>query len=899
MDRSFDPTACLAAFASAFSQHSRLLNLRLGEDGSWNEALLPLEAHGEEALSSAFRYRVTCLSPEAAIELKGLLGLSARLALRDASGADVVRCGVVTRAEALGSNGGFARYALTIEPPFALLRHRRTSRVFQDRSVPDIVRAIFDEHAGANTVFLRGQSLVFQLAAPQPARSYCLQYRESDHDFIVRLLAEAGLAWRFEHVDGDVPQVRLIVFDDPFTLPPATQGMIRFHRADATESEDSLTEWSTSRNLGTRRVALATFDYKPVFTHHAVAATAVDQGPGAAAQASLEDYDPQTLYYAADDAALARDARLRQQAHDACRKRFLGAGSVRALRAGEWFRLAGHPAHDGRALAEREFAVTTLRFEARNNLPGELEALLPHRPPSEGPVPPLFRISLEAQRRGQPLPPPYAHTALAKPTARGAQTATVVGPPGEEVHTDELGRIKVQFHWQRRTEHPARGADLDDASSCWLRVVMPSAGAAWGHQFLPRVGQEVLVDYLEGDIDRPVVTGVLYNGAHRPPLFSGAGSLPANKALSGIQSREHRGRQYGELLFDDSPGQVRTKLSSEHAKTQLNLGFLTHPRSEGRATPRGEGAELRTDASMALRAARGLLLTTYGRLQARGDQLAREEAIELLDRCAELFKALGEYAGQHQALPADASTQEALIADIKRWEQGSNTNPKAQGGGRPVMAIAAEAGLSYATPQGIVGYAGLNCDITAGRHLQWTAGQRFTLNAGEGISQFAQSGDFRLIAHRGEFLIQAQGSDVVAQADKNIRLMATEGEVVLMAPAIRLVSQDGSFIRLDGNITLGTQGVLKIHAASKSMTGPATDKATLPAFRSGSADQKFQLHYAGARADEIQVAALREYEITLQDGSKITGTSDAEGRTSLLEKAAMQIADIRILPKKA
>ncbi|MEO2216988.1 type VI secretion system tip protein VgrG, partial [Chromobacterium vaccinii] len=119
-------------------------------------------------------------------------------------------------------------------------------------------------------------------------------------------------------------------------------------------------------------------------------------------------------------------------------------------------------------------------------------------------------------------------------------------------HTDAQGRIKVQFHWQRPDEHPTIGAGLDDKSSCWLRVAMPSAGAGWGHQFIPRIGQEVLVDFIEGDIDRPVITGVLYNGSHPTPDFSGAGSLPANKTLSGIKSKEHQGGGYNELLFDDT-----------------------------------------------------------------------------------------------------------------------------------------------------------------------------------------------------------------------------------------------------------------------------------------------------------------------------------------------------------
>ncbi|WP_293932203.1 DUF2345 domain-containing protein, partial [Iodobacter sp.] len=440
--------------------------------------------------------------------------------------------------------------------------------------------------------------------------------------------------------------------------------------------------------------------------------------------------------------------------------------------------------------------------------------------------------------------------------------------------------------------------NLDDKSSCWVRVAYPSAGASWGHQFIPRIGQEVLVSYLDNDIDRPIVTGVVHNGSHQPPTFSGAGALPANKTLSGIKTKEHDGGQYGELLFDDTQGEVRTKLSSEHAKTQLNLGFLTHPRSDGKATARGEGAELRSDASISIRAAQGLLLTTYGKLQASGNQLARTEMIELLDQCAELFKAFGDYASSNQALALDQAAQTELIDSIKNWEKGSNADPKAQGGGKPVMSFTAQAGLSFTTPQTIITYAGLNIDVAAKKHLQWTSGERFSLNAGQGISQFAQSGDFRMIAHQGQFLIQAQANDFIAQAEKNIRMIAIDGEIYLIAKKVNLIAEDGSFIKVGDGITLGTKGAVNIKAASKSMSGPATESINLPAFQSGKADQKFQLHYPSSDPSKPQIAALRDYEITLKDGSKLKGVSDAEGKTQLLEETGMQVAQIRILPKE-
>ncbi|KMN76136.1 type VI secretion system protein, partial [Chromobacterium sp. LK11] len=615
-----DLSTLLASFASAFNQDQRLLTLSLGDGSVAAEQLLPLSLAGEEGVSRPYAYQLTCLSPDGAIELKTLLGLPARIGILDAAGAESLRCGVVSKVESLGSDGGFSRYQLTIEPPFALLRHRVSSRVFQDLTVPDIVKQILAEHQQANPVFARVQTLDFKTGAATP-RSYCLQYRESDYDFIVRLLHEEGYAWRFDHLDGDTPQVQLVAFDDPYSLPPAGVERVRFHRSDATEAEDGLTEWNAQRQIVPGAVALASFDYQPVSTQHSGDDSRIDQGQnGKALQSSLHDYDPQSLYYAGDADQLSHYAQLRQQAHDLKAKQFSGGGSVRGLAAGQWFRLDEHPAHDGDSSEQREFVVTRQSLSARNNLPADLKAF------QDGKEAQPFRADFDAQRRGVPLTPAYAHTELAKPKSRGVQTATVVGPQGEEVHTDQHGRIKVQFHWQRMDEHPSIGAGMDDKSSCWLRVVMPSAGAGWGHQFIPRIGQEVLVDFIEGDIDRPVITGVLYNGSHPTPDFSGAGALPANKTLSGIKSKEHQGGQYNELLFDDTPGEVRAKLSSEPGKTQLNQGFLTHPRSNGKAEARGDGFELRTDSHGAIRAGHGLLLSTEAQNGAGGKQLAREQA---------------------------------------------------------------------------------------------------------------------------------------------------------------------------------------------------------------------------------------------------------------------------------
>jgi type VI secretion system secreted protein VgrG len=880
---SFDVSTLLSSFAAAFNQDQRLITLQLGDGSAWAEQLLPQSVHGSEGVNQAYRYQVECLSPDGAIELKSLLGLPVVIGVLDANGDAVERCGVVSQAQLLGSDGGFAKYGLQIEPPFALLRHRRTSRVFQDISVPDIIKQVISEHQAANSVFAAVQTLDFKLSGTHPQRSYCLQYRESDYDFLVRLMHEEGLAWRFEHQAAESPQVQLVVFDDAFAIPEASDSLVRFHRADATEENDALLEWTSSRQVGSNKVALATFDYKASNTSHSGDESAVDQGDGGQQlQASFEDYDPQSLYYASDAEQLSHYAQLRQQAHDGQKKSFSGSGTLRSLQAGQWFRLEDHPAHEWDSAEQREFAITELTFTAHNNLPHDLTQQLRQIAPSllanntapnsttDTPAP--YRVEFKSQRRGQPITPSFnlnGSEQLAKPKSRGVQTATVVGPLGggagsdqsEEIHTDEMGRIKVQFHWQRPAEHADFGANLDDKSSCWIRVAYPSAGASWGHQFIPRVGQEVLVDFIEGDIDRPIVIGVVYNGSHPTPTFSGAGALPANKTLSGIKSKEYKGSQYGELLFDDSTGQVRTKLSSEHAKTQLNLGYLIHPRSNGKGDPRGEGFELRTDAHGAIRAGHGLLLTTEAKGGAAGKQLDRNPASSQLESALELAKSLGEVATKQLADTIETGENEQTIKPdnsngeknksghlhhhvhaAKSWEAGSNTDTDGktksedQAGQQPLLMIHGQDGLALTTPNSLTQTAGSNIDAIAQRDSNQTTGRRWIHNVGQHISLFVSGVKdkvtLKLIAAKGKVQMQAQSDDIEIVGDKDLKVTACKETITVVAKDEILVTAGGGYIRLKGgNIEIHCPGKVSVKGANHMVSGPDNLKKELPKFK--------------------------------------------------------------------
>jgi type VI secretion system secreted protein VgrG len=910
-----------AAGISLFTQHRRLLRLRFSPDSGLSpESLLPHRLHGEEGLSVGYRYTLDCLAPDTRLELKSLLGQPVELGLLLPDGGERLCTGLVTRADQVGADGGFGLFTLTVEPALALLAHRRNSRVWQDKTVPEIVAALLREHQTTHPAFRR--SFTFRDATRQryPIRSYCLQYRETDLAFLERLLAEEGIAYRYIHgpdperslrsaddrtdapADDRVPAHTLVLFDDNTDLPLLTAeqplgrtgatrpAAIRFHRTAGVETDDALDVWHGTRQFRSGKSTLLSWDYKTVAAHVGDDDSAIAQGEaGDPASLALEDYDPQTLYYGSDPDEMARYANLRQQAKDRATKTFTGEGSVRRLIAGGWFPLADHPLHDADGEEDRQFLVTRLTFAATNNLlpkdadPFPLPAdsfLAPEKETAYGATP--YRAKIEAIRKPIRYVPDYSRTAHQKPTAPGGTTATVVGPEGEEIFTDEHGRIKLQFHWQRKQDHPDGGADRDERSSTWVRVAYPSAGAAWGTQYIPRIGQEVLVSFLENDIDRPVVTGVLHNGTHRPPTFSGAGSLPANKTLSGHKSKEYKGSGYNELLLDDSTGELRTKLSSEHGKTQLNQGYLIHPRTDGKGEPRGEGFELRTDESGALRAAKGLLLSTDARLKARGRQLDRAELIGILQVLGSLQQQLADLANTHQADETDTQKLTELKQHVENWENGNNAEggKPDPAGGQPIIAATAPAGFVVGSASNIALAAENHIDLISNQNIQMSAGRRWLARAAESISLFAHRARIKLIAANDKIEIQAHNNNIEATAAKKIVLTGLE-EIVLNAPKISFIASGARIDLGSGAITTQCSGIHEQKAGFHKLTGPGGGSVggQLPGSEAAY-DEKFRLRFNNGKPVANTPAVIRDAK-----GKTLwSGTTNAQGEADILKK---------------
>ena len=253
-------------------------------------------------------------------------------------------------------------------------------------------------------------------------------------------------------------------------------------------------------------------------------------------------------------------------------------------------------------------------------------------------------------------------------------------------------------------------------------------------------------------------------------------------------------------------------------------------------------------------------------------------------------------ASANLGLEFDPAPQSELKDDIKAAAAGGNTDPQGEGG-KPTVSVTAAAGIALSTPKTIVSYAGVNIDTVAQQHMQFTSGQRFNLNAGQGISLFSHHDGIKAIAHYGKFIMQSQHDDTEINSARNVKVTATDGVVSVMAKEILLIAEDGSFVKIGGGITLGTNGDIKNQAANFPFDGPASMRTEVPTFGGGTPDQKFVLKYS-PHIEDAPIAPNRNFEIDMNDGSTIKGVSDAMGKTALLARDAMHIANIRILTDK-
>jgi type VI secretion system secreted protein VgrG len=849
----------------SLSAAHRPIRLRVGlADQPFDTILVPQRVTGSEAICGGLEYTVTCVAATPRLPLKDLIALPAEIGFVTDRGGLRCVCGIVAEARAGDVDGSLGVYQLVIRDALAIMEKRVNSRVFRGQNELQIVQVLFDEWRQSSSVLASAFEYELDpLFDPRqfPPREQTMQYNESDAAFVRRLLRRRGVAWTFRpgHARTGAPDSEraaspahtLVLFNDPDALPRNSAGTVRYHQGGATEERDTIVSWCAARRLQAGSTTRHSWDYRNPLGTQFMTATAhgmADQGSqGNALAASLDDYQVEMPHAGNDVEDHWRLGQLRMNRHELDTKCFHGVGTVRDLRAGEWFTLTGHPEIDTHPAPERDFVVTALHVQAQNNLPLDvatrLQRLMGASLPGNGGVFPAaeataagallrVRVSFDAVRRGIVLVPGFdPRTDLPHPQL---QSAIVTGPPGEEVHCDALGRVKIRFPGMRTDDHQhANGAGASDtpADSAWVRVASNWAGAGPGSQqqsgtlCMPRVGTEVLVAFMGGDPDRPVILSQLYNQRAQPPALSRAGALPGNRFLSGMRSREVGGARGGQLLFDDTPGQIGVQLASEHAESELNLGWLSEPRVAGKAGARGEGAELRSSKAVSVRGGEGILLSAGGMASDAGAQLERGALVGIadvmhgvLDELARLASAHGE---DHEARPRMAELTERL----RRWHDGSNVAPHPVGtgtgtaaapaaqGGAPMVAVSAPAGVVLASDDAIALGARTKIDIVSAGDTEAAAGGSLFLRAARALSLFAYDLGVKLIAARGDIIVETHKGDIEIKSSNRIRLIAAAG-IELEAPSVKIVSQGTQTDWAGGTITHQSRGKHVVKAAS-------------------------------------------------------------------------------------
>ena len=911
----------LRLFGTGLSQHARLITLASAQERGLPQSLMAEQFTGREAVNELFVFDVDALSVSTDLDLSVFIGEELTIALLQPDGSRRAWHGMCTQASWLGADGGVARYRLRLEPALAMLGYRRDSYIFQDKNAQDIVTELLADYPQLRFEFDVTQEL--------PVRAICTQYRESDLEFFTRLLASEGLSWRFEHdqVGDEVEEEgdghakhRMIIFDSRAQAPAMPNGeSIRFHGVRATDTDDAIDSFRARRQVQSNAVTISSWDPLQLVA------------PAAEQQSSLDAGElPELAIYDGSGERIASDgadphSQLMLQALELDNKVFEGEGAVRRLAAGHAFQLTQHERYpDG----DNMFVVLSVEHEARNNFQPQIAATA--RTAIEAGT---YRNTFTCVRDVVAIVPramaaPHASTAL------GPQTAMIVGLGDSVSTTMRDHQVKIQFAWQRGQGANAGGmahdtdetgnAPGDEKSGTWVRVAEALAGPNWGTQFTPRIGTEVLVDFIEGDVDRPVVVAQLYTGSDKPPFAAGVDS-GVNHAgtLSGIHSHNFARTGFNQWQLDDTPGQVRTRLATSTAATQLNLGYLIQQSTSSahRGSYRGSGFELRTDAWGVVRGGEGILLSTTARSQqgsgVASTQMDVAEALTLLKGAQELGKTLTEAADHQKALfSKDATKAQADFLDLIDPEAKGKHEGKVNGQdavksrqgdreldpskpvekfGAPIVLMESPSSINWATPASTVVFAGQQMHWTTQSDLHMVAAHTVSSVAANAANLFTHAGGIQAFAANGPVSLHAHTDQLEILADKAITVISVNDSIQINAKEKITLQAGQSSITLEGgNIIFACPGNFTVKGGNHIFDGGSSNAGKivpLPDSRLKLFDEGFVIR----DEDTGMPIAHHPYRIIRADGSIEHGITDEFGLTHVVASADVESLSIELL----
>ncbi len=837
----FNPelTQLAAQLGTSLSQHARLLTLTPSLPSERPDNFVVERMSGFEAINAAFQFTVDVLSVSTQLVMDMLLGEPLTLRLLQADGSYRAWHGYVTQATWLGSDGGITRYRLKLESFLAFLSIREDSYIFQDKDVLGIVTELLAEYPQSH--------IRFDVTQPLPIRAITTQYRESDWDFLQRILAQDGLSYRIEHdqsasastssSDASLQALHtLVIFDGQATVADMPGGRaLSFAGVRASDSTDAIDGFASLSQI--RPTQVATSSWLPSTV---VAPAGEASRDSSAALPNLPQYVAMGEQQFADTAHAVNwaDQQLLALAFDAALAS--GQGAVRSLAPGFGFDLTRH---DGFAVGANQFTLVSVSHEAVNNLGAGFNHVSGLNDAEDG----TYRNRFTAVPATTVLMP-SASRRLPRPTVSGAQSALVVGLPDAVTTSTWDHQLRIQFHWQRgvlpnfggmvdtgNTVDTAGHAPGNDQSGTWVRVAEVLAGENWGSVFMPRVGSEVLVDFIGGDIDRPVVTASLYNGVDTPPFAAGVdGGLDHAGLVSGWHSRNFSGDGFNQWLVDDAASELQMQLMSSTTNSALNLGWLRSrvPASALRGAARGLGLEARTDAWGQLRGNAGVWLTTALRSQSGASvtstQLDVSEATDQLSAAASLNKTLRDAAVAQSAQVSDTALKSVPDLQLKLQPKADTAAAKALRFDAAVVGLDSDASLNAATAQSMLLFAQGTLNWTTQGDNHWAAQHTVSVNSGDATTLFTHDGGMHVIAANAPVSLAAHTDAMEILADKSVNVTSTNNAILVEAQQKIVLQAGQSAIVLEGgNITFTCPGTFSVKGVAHQFSGGARDVAVL------------------------------------------------------------------------
>jgi type VI secretion system secreted protein VgrG len=630
---------------------------------------------GTESISRLFRFELDLLSENSSISFPDMVGKNVTISLKQPDGSYRYLNGIISRFAQHATEEQFTSYSAEMVPWLWFLTRNADCRIFQNKTVPDIITQVFSD--------LGFNDYTNSLQGSYDSREYCVQYRESDFNFVSRLMEEYGIFYFFKHQQGK----HALVLADASTAHSSCPGQstVRYVTVSGGPQRDVITRWEIEQELRTGKYSLEDYNFKTPSTSLMVNEPTICEVGG---NSKFEIYDYPGEYQTKGVGESL--ARVRMQEEEAEHLVAHGTGQCRMFVSGYKFTLEEHPRKD----MNTDYVLTEIQHTAMT------DAYATSRSPEGESYSNTFTCI--------PLSVPFRPLRVTpRPTVKGLQPAVVTGPSGEEIYSDKYGRVKVQFFWDRLGKK-------NENSSCWIRVSQPWAGKNWGAVFLPRIGQEVVVDFLESDPDQPLITGRVYNAEQMPPY-----KLPDMQTRSTFQSRSSKGggtSNYNEIRFEDLKGSEQIFVNAEKDMDhRVEHDSREHIGANRHLIVNGSQLEL---------------VGTDKHLHVKGKQNEKIEADKSLQVGGNCMESV---TGDH-SVNISGDRKESITGDDSRSVTGNVKEQVAQ-------AVSQQIGMNYDQQ------AGQNINVTAGMNINLMGGMAVNITGGgTGVSIVGPGGFISITA---------------------------------------------------------------------------------------------------------------------------------------------------------